>query len=169
MGPAIALHMQACALCMLCWHGIEHGASSRSICASTPSNRPTCAWPPGRPQLKNYAELQHAGAWACSMFVINLPKNGTGLNTCCMSLLARAACTVTSHASTSFLMLGAAVLGVFFFYAAGLLSTSSAFRLSCGTTLFTMGSLLILLVLMFRCVHPTHTGMLCAFDWWSLA
>jgi hypothetical protein len=60
-------------------------------------------------------------------------------------------CTVESESSLDYLMLAAGLAGLVLFYTAPALSSSLMFRLSCGSALFTAGSLLVLLILMFRC------------------
>ncbi len=65
-----------------------------------------------------------------------------------------AGCSVTSTARLSPLMVLSGLAGVALFYAAARLSSSFTFRLSCGTLLFTAGSLLFLTVLLLRRAPP---------------
>jgi hypothetical protein len=75
------------------------------------------------------------------------------------STLTRAGCTVQSSVRVSHLMLVAGALGVALFFTAPLLTSSCAFRLSCGTLIFTSGSLLILVVVLLRCVSWPATAI----------
>eukprot|EP00200_Dunaliella_tertiolecta_P015513 CAMPEP_0202409028 /NCGR_PEP_ID=MMETSP1128-20130828/16128_1 /ASSEMBLY_ACC=CAM_ASM_000463 /TAXON_ID=3047 /ORGANISM="Dunaliella tertiolecta, Strain CCMP1320" /LENGTH=393 /DNA_ID=CAMNT_0049014289 /DNA_START=102 /DNA_END=1280 /DNA_ORIENTATION=+ len=66
-------------------------------------------------------------------------------------------CRVTSEASPDYLMLISGLGGLVLFYAAPALSSSIVFRLSCGSALFTAGSLLVLLIFTFRFIPHKRT------------
>jgi len=59
-------------------------------------------------------------------------------------------CYVSSEARFDYLMLVSAAIGLVFFYAAPALSSSIMFRLSCGSAIFTAGSLLVMCIFLFR-------------------
>mmetsp|Transcript_13996 Transcript_13996/g.30267 ORF Transcript_13996/g.30267 Transcript_13996/m.30267 type:complete len:501 (-) Transcript_13996:156-1658(-) len=59
-------------------------------------------------------------------------------------------CQVTSHDKRNPMMLVLLILGLVFFYAAPVMSSSVAFRLGCGSLLFTTGSLIILIIFLMR-------------------
>ncbi|KAF5837754.1 hypothetical protein DUNSADRAFT_3897 [Dunaliella salina] len=66
-------------------------------------------------------------------------------------------CQVTSEARLDYLMLVSGLGGLVFFYAAPALSSSVVFRLSCGSALFTTGSLIVLLIFLFRFIPHKRT------------
>lgn len=60
------------------------------------------------------------------------------------------ACTLEASTPTQWWLLAAGAIGALLYLLAPVLSTSSVFRLSAGSLVFTSGSLIILIILLFR-------------------
>lgn len=67
-------------------------------------------------------------------------------------------CELDARAETSAALVATGAAGVLLFSLADVLSTSQMFRLGAGSMVFTSGSLIILLVLLFRCAVRSSAG-----------
>lgn len=91
-------------------------------------------------------KLSNSPFWTTYVGVVR--KEGWGGST--------APCKLESSVVFSPWMFGSFLLGLFIFYAAPLLASSLFFRISCGSAIFTLGSLLILLFIIMR--NIPHKG-----------